>query len=330
MVNWTHRRGQTQGGIATVQVKVCGITEEAGLDRCLQLGVDHLGFNFVRTSRRFVDLERARHLAERAGGNCQLVGVFMNQSRDEILQVLENVPLDAIQLHGHESPEFCASLPIPVWKVFAVGAGWDPRELDRYPGVAVRLFDTASRDGQSGGTGKIFDWNLLPSQAQHPWFLAGGLTPENLAGAITLCRPDGVDLNSGVESAPGVKDPERLSAAMAIISSLRAQVVGVDLPGRPSPNVEVDGSLWPCWKLDARRGEPETELRGVMSLLEVHGRLVVDLSARDGHAAEIASELMRWQMLAKERGHQVKFRISESTMEGLVRLSLGNLLEIVD
>lgn len=311
-------------------MKVCGITEETGLDCCLQLGVDHLGFNFVRTSHRFVDLDRARHLAERAGGSCQLVGVFMNQTREAILQVLENVPLDAIQLHGFETPEFCASLPIPVWKVFAVGHGWDPKDLARYPGVAVRLFDTASRDGASGGTGKVFDWSVLPPHPEHPWFLAGGLTPENLAGAITLCRPDGVDLNSGVESSPGIKDPDRLAAAMAIISSLRSQVVGVGLPGRPSPNVEVDGSLWPCWRLDAHRGEPDAELQGVIGLLEVHGRLVVDLSARAGHAAETASELIRWQMLAKERGHQVKFRISESTMEGLVRLSLGNLLELVD
>ena len=330
MVNWTHTTRQSQGGIATVQVKVCGITEEIGLDSCLQLGVDHLGFNFVRSSRRHVDLDRARRLAERAGGHCQLVGVFMNQPREEILQVLENVPLDAVQLHGVESPEFCASMPVPVWKVFAVGKGWDPSDLARYPDVAVRLFDTASHAGMSGGTGKAFDWNLLPAHPDHPWFLAGGLTPENLAGAVTLCRPDGVDLNSGVETSPGIKDPIRLAAAMAVISSLRSQVTGVGLPGRPSPNVEVEGSLWPCWKLDAQCGDPEAELRGVIGLLEIHDRLVLDLSARTGHAAELAQQLMHWQMHAKERGHHLKFRISESAMEGLVRLSLGSLLEIVD
>lgn len=330
MVNWTHTTGQTQGGIATVQVKVCGITEEIGLDCCLELGVDYLGFNFVRSSRRFVDLERARRLAERAGGKCRLVGVFMDPSREEILRVLEKVPLDAIQLHGRETPEFCNSLPIPVWKVFAVGVGWSAADLSHYPDVAVHLFDTASHNGVSGGTGRVFDWSLLPSHIDHPWFLAGGLTPENLAGAITLCRPDGVDLNSGVESAPGIKDPVRLRAAMAIISTLRSQPVGVGLPGRPSPNVEVDGTLWPCWKFDAHRVDPEVELRGLMGLLEVHDHLVLDLSARDGRATEMASELIQWQMLAKQRGHHVKFRISESTMEGLVRLSIGNLLEIVD
>lgn len=311
-------------------MKVCGITDEAGVDSCLALGVDHLGFNFVRSSKRYVLPEKAKLLADRAQGRCQLVGVFMDQTRDEILEILRSVPLDAVQLHGNESPEFCRSMPVPVWKVFAVGLGWDSSAPAAYPGVSARLYDTATKSGGSGGTGKAFDWNLLPSDPGHPWFLAGGLTPENLGNAITLRRPDGIDLNSGVESAPGIKDPEKLKAAMEVVSVWKTQAVVVGLPGRPAPNVEVDGLLWPSWTLGPQRRASELELRGLLDLLEIHDRLVLDLRLCDKNAAESAQDLIRWQMLAKERGRRLKFKVSEAMMATLIRLSVAPLLDLVD
>jgi len=330
MVNWTHTYKQTQGGIATLLVKVCGITEIAGVDACLELGVHHLGFNFVPASKRFIAPSAAKQLAKRSTGRAHLVGVFMDQPRETILEVLESVPLDAIQLHGSESPEFCRSLPIPVWKVFAVGLGWDPSSLSNYADVSTHLFDTAARNGVSGGTGKTFDWNLLPSNPHHPWFLAGGLTPENLGEAVTFCRPDGVDLNSGVESSPGIKDPAKLAAAMEIVSVWSTQAVVVGLPGRPGPDIEVDGALWRSWRLDSVHREPDIESRGLLDLLALHDHLVIDLSSRAANPASMASELIHWQMLAREHGRQIKFRIAESTMEALVRMSVVPLLDLVD
>ena len=319
-----------KGEMGTLQVKVCGITNEAGVEACLSLGVDHLGFNFVGSSKRFVAPATAKMLAARARGRCQLVGVFMDQRREDILEILREVPLDAVQLHGAESPAFCASMPIPVWKVFAVGLGWDASAVAGYGGVAARLYDTAAKTGGSGGTGKAFDWNLLPADPGHPWFLAGGLSPQNLGNAITLCRPDGIDLNSGVESAPGIKDPAKLRAAMDIVSVWKTQAVVVGLPGRPAPNVEVEGNLWPCWALGLERREPELESRGLLDLLEVHDRLVLDLRYCERSPTDLAHELIQWQMVARERGHRLKFRLSEPVLAALIRMSIAPVLEIVD
>ncbi len=212
---------------------MCGITDFQGVDACIGVGVDQIGLNFVPSSRRFVDLDTAVKLADRVCRRVPLVGVFMDQTKEEIDQVLKKVPLDAIQLHGHESPEFCTRMERPVWKVFSVGYGWDPSIVRAYSTVAVHLYDTAAPNGRSGGTGKTFDWSLLPSNSPLPWYIAGGLTAENISNAINLHRPDGLDLNSGVESAPGVKDPAKLEAVMAIISAWRTQAVVVGLPGRP-------------------------------------------------------------------------------------------------
>jgi phosphoribosylanthranilate isomerase len=300
------------------------------LDACIRLGVDHVGLNFVPSSPRHVDFETARRLADRIGGRLPVVGVFKDQPIEEIEAALREVPLDAIQLHGTESPKFCARVNRPVWKVFSVGRGWDPSAVRAYSGVAVHLYDTAASDGSSGGTGKVFDWSLLPTRSSVPWYVAGGLRAENITSAITLHRPDGLDLNSGVESAPGVKDPAKLEAVMEIVSAWRTQAVVVGLPGRPAEWKLVEGEKLPCWKVAALRESPETEIRGLLDLLEIHGRLVLDLTAREGDIQQFAIELMHWQMIARERGSHLMFKLGEEMEEAVVRSSLGGLLELVD
>jgi len=219
----------------------------------------------------------------------------------------------------------------PVWKVFSVGRGWDPAVVRAYSAVAVHLYDSASAGGSTGGgTGKTFDWNLLPSRSSLPWYLAGGLTVENIPNAITLHRPDGLDLNSGVESAPGIKDPAKLEAVMEIISAWRTQAVVVGLPGRPEEGWSVGGEMWPCWKVATTRESPEVEIRGLLDLLEIHDHLVLDLSARTGESQQMAIEAMHWQMTARENGRHLKFKFSEEMVEAMVRSSLGGLLELVD
>jgi phosphoribosylanthranilate isomerase len=277
-----------------------------------------------------VDLETAVKLADRIGGRIPLVGVFMDQTKEKIDQILRKVPLDAIQLHGRESPQFCAQMGRPVWKVFSVGRGWDPSVVRPYSAVAVHLYDSATPDGNSGGTGKTFDWSQLPSRSSLPWYLAGGLTVENIPTAITLHRPDGLDLNSGVESAPGIKDPSKLEAVMEIISAWRTQAVVVGLPGRPEEGWLVGGEMWPCWKVASVRESPEVEIRGLLDLLEVHDHLVLDLRARSGEAQQMGIEVMHWQMIAREKGRHLKFKLNEEMVEAMVRSSLGGLLELID
>ncbi len=319
-----------RGEIVTILVKVCGITEFNGLDACIRLGVDHIGLNFVPSSPRRVDFETARRLVDRIGGRLPVVGVFKDQAIEAIEETLRQVPLDAIQLHGKESPNFCARVTRPVWKVFSVGLGWDPSSVRAYSGVAVHLYDTAAPDGSSGGTGQTFDWSQLPTRSSLPWYMAGGLSAQNIASAITLHRPDGLDLNSGVESAPGVKDPEKLEAVMEIVSAWRTQAVVVGLPGRPAGWKLVEGEKIPCWKVSPVRESPETEIRGLLDLLEIHRSLVLDLSAREGNVQQVAIELMHWQMIARERGNHLMFKLGEEMVEAVVRSSLGSLLELVD
>lgn len=309
---------------------MCGITDFQGVDACIRVGVDHIGLNFVPSSRRLVDLDVAVKLAERIGGRIPLVGVFMDQTKEEIDRILRKVPLDTIQLHGKETPEFCSRMGRPVWKVFSVGSGWDPSAVRAYSSVAAHLYDSAAPGGQSGGTGKTFDWTLLPSRSSLPWYLAGGLSVENIPNAITLHRPDGLDLNSGVESAPGIKDPAKLEAVMDIISAWRTQAVVVGLPGRPEEGWLVAGEMWPCWKVASSRESPETEIRGLMDLLEIHDHLVLDLGARSGDTQQMAIEVMHWQMIAREKGRHLKFKLSEEMVEAMVRSSLGGLLELVE
>ena len=319
-----------RGEIVTILVKVCGITEFTGLDACIRLGVDHVGLNFVPSSPRHVDFETARRLVDRIGGRLPVVGVFKDQAIEVIEEAIREVPLDAIQLHGVESPNFCARVNRPVWKVFSVGPGWDPSTVRSYSGVAVHLYDTAAPDGSSGGTGKVFDWGQLPTRSHLPWYIAGGLRAENIASAITLHRPDGLDLNSGVESAPGVKDPGKLEAVMEIVSAWRTQAVVVGLPGRPAEWMMVEGEKLPCWKVSAVRESPEVEIRGLLDLLEIHGNLVLDLTSRPGDVQQVAIELMHWQMIARERGSHLMFKLGEEMVEAVVRSSLGGLLELVD
>lgn len=308
------------------EVKVCGVATREGMDACIEEGVDWVGLNFVPQSPRYVSPETALALAESARGKVRLVGVFQNAPIEEIRSQLRALRLDAVQLHGEESPEFCANVPCPVWKAFAVHPGWDPGVLHRFKGLAVRLFDT-KHSGQSGGTGRVFDWSLLPSNPPRPWFLAGGLTPDNLDAAVSTTYPDGVDLNSGVESAPGIKDPEKLHRAMSILSRWR-EGSGNGLANTPAlAHTELEGQTWAVWcPADDLRNFDEASL---LALLENHPRLILDLRKIVDCASRVG-QFMRIQMQARTRGKSVKFRFSESTISALMRVSMLSSLDILE
>ncbi|RCW88908.1 phosphoribosylanthranilate isomerase [Paracoccus lutimaris] len=199
-------------------VKICGLTSPEGVAAAVSAGARYLGFVFFARSPRHVTPEQAAALAAEVPLGIAKVGLFVNPD-DALLQtVLAQVPLDMIQLHGSESParvtEVRALTGLPVIK--AVGVA-EPRDLDAlwdYGLVADMLLIDAKppKDAElPGGNGLAFDWRLLAGrQILKPWLLAGGLTPENVTQALRLTRAPGVDVSSGVESAPGVKDPERI------------------------------------------------------------------------------------------------------------------------
>jgi phosphoribosylanthranilate isomerase len=199
-------------------IKVCGITRQQDADACLEAGVDMLGFIFHPQSPRRVTPEQAAGL--RTPGALR-VGVFVNQTQAEVLRVMDRARLDLAQLCGDNDPAFCRAVgPGRVMRVF-----WPERHSARAaleddlhslaPVMAYALLDAGTA---TGGHGRAQDAERLHGlDCPVPWLLAGGLGPETLPRALAACAPAGYDLNSGLESAPGVKDHRRIRAAVALI-----------------------------------------------------------------------------------------------------------------
>ncbi len=201
------------------RIKVCGVTLADDAARVAAAGVDFIGLNFWDKSKRYVAPERAPMLAAvaRASGAAKLVGVFVDADVDEILAITGRVELDVIQLHGDEDAETCkrvsAAVYRPVWKAIAVKSARDLEHLEAWPVEAVLLdAPTPSR----GGAGARFD-HALAADARHKFpalkiVLAGGLDANNVGAAIAQVDPWVVDVASGVEAGPGIKDPAKLAA----------------------------------------------------------------------------------------------------------------------
>lgn len=194
-------------------VKICGLTcvEDVGL--ACELGAAYVGFNFSAVSKRCVAAEDGRRLAGAATPGVARVGVFVEESYETIGEVCEAARLDLVQLHRELRKEDLSLVPRPVIAVVHVGGSGAKVPPDSLlAGCRAVLFDTAVA-GAPGGTGTTFDWAVLEGRGVPvPRLLGGGLTPENVAGAIRRVKPSGVDVASGIESAPGVKDRDRMVA----------------------------------------------------------------------------------------------------------------------
>jgi phosphoribosylanthranilate isomerase len=192
-----------------VRVKICGITRSEDALLAAQLGADALGFNFWPESKRFIEPDAARAIVAKLPPFVVPVGVFVNQPEDEIRSAAERSGVEVLQLHGDESPEFCTRFGLPVLKAIRVEELRSLAALASYE-VSGFLLDTPSRG--FGGSGTPFDWTLAEGISEcGSIILAGGLSPENVAAAIRAVRPWAVDVASGVESSPGVKDPAKLA-----------------------------------------------------------------------------------------------------------------------
>lgn len=198
------------------RVKICGITNLEDAQIAIDSGADAIGFNFYRDSKRFVDERDAAVIIQRIQGAITTVGVFVNHSIAEILETQSIAKFDAIQLHGDETQRFVNELRSEtnskIIKAFRVSAEFDVESVDRYNVDAVLLDSFSTME--YGGTGNTLDWNIAAKAAARfsDVYLAGGLTPDNVALAIRKVKPSSVDVASGVESSPGKKDPSRVAA----------------------------------------------------------------------------------------------------------------------
>jgi phosphoribosylanthranilate isomerase len=200
-------------------VKICGITRVGDAEAAVDDGALALGFVFWPDSPRFIDPYRARAIAERVPAFVTTVGVFVNQPLDYVRGVASLVRLGAIQLHGDETIEYAATLDRPVIKALPLAEynmTDEPSQIDRasdaWPARTTILLDVHD-PVRRGGTGRTIDWNAArPIAARRRVLLAGGLGPENVATAIACVRPFGIDVSSGVEHQPGIKDHKRLRA----------------------------------------------------------------------------------------------------------------------
>ncbi len=190
-------------------MKICGITRPEDADLATELGASALGFVFWPGSARYISQESAREIVRRHAGTVRSDGVFVDQSPEEVTHIMDTVGLDVAQLHGSESPEYCRLLNRTVIKAIGLQDG-EPALLDEFDPEMLILID-AHDPSRYGGTGRTVDWNAAKQiAALRKTILAGGLNPENITRAVTAVRPYGVDVSSGVEAAPGVKDASRL------------------------------------------------------------------------------------------------------------------------
>ena len=201
-------------------VKICGITNVADAQAAVDAGADALGFNFYRPSPRYIAPPDARAIIDQLPESILKVGVFVNEDLKSLMRVTEEARLSAVQLHGHESPEYCRELA-PTYVIKAFGAT-NNLNLEGYEVDAIML-DTKD-DLLHGGTGRVFDWSIAQraTSSVPKLFLAGGLSPENVAEAITRVRPYAVDACSSLEVRLGKKNHERVRAFVKAVRSVRS------------------------------------------------------------------------------------------------------------
>lgn len=193
------------------RIKFCGLTRAEDVRLAVELGVDYVGLVFAPHSPRRLLLGQARMLRDLVPEEIAVVALVMDNTRTDIEHLVESLQPDLLQFHGAEDDAFATSFGRPYWKAIAMG-GQDESvfaSLSDYPGAHGFLFDGHAA-GEQGGSGQRFDWRRMPASTDRPFLLAGGLSPENVGLALRTARPWGVDVSSGIESGPGIKDAEKM------------------------------------------------------------------------------------------------------------------------
>jgi phosphoribosylanthranilate isomerase len=209
-----------------MRVKICGITQIEQGKAIVELGADSIGFICVPQSPRYVSVDRLRAIADALPSETVKVGVFANHGLTEIVAVVQQAHLSAVQLHGAESPEFCRQLrqairpEIELIKAFRLKSAESLAETSAYLDCVDTLLLDAYHPQILGGTGHTLDWqDLVQFKPAIPWLLAGGLTPANISEALSRLQPDGIDLSSGVERSPGDKDLVKVAQLFEAINN---------------------------------------------------------------------------------------------------------------
>ena len=194
-------------------IKICGLKTAEAIDRAVARGATHIGFIFFEKSPRYIEPDDAARLADRVRGRAKIVAVVVNPANDDLDEIVATLRPDILQLHGDESPERVLTIKavygLPVMKAFSVRTADDLKRVEAYIGIADRfLFDAKPPKGSElpGGNGVSFDWSLLDwLDGSVDYMLSGGLNKDNIADALIITKAPGIDVSSGVESAPGAK-----------------------------------------------------------------------------------------------------------------------------
>ncbi|MAT93262.1 MAG: phosphoribosylanthranilate isomerase [Halioglobus sp.] len=203
--------------MTATRIKICGITREEDARAAADAGADAIGMVFYEPSPRNLSCQRAVQVADAVAPFVTLVGLFVDADAAVVRQTLRDVPLDVLQFQGSESPEYCAQFERPWVKALHVRPGARlEADAERYRAARALLLDSW-QEGVPGGTGRTFDWSLAPARLPRPLVLAGGLDADNVGAAILGLRPAAVDVSSGVERSPGLKDARAIGQFVAAV-----------------------------------------------------------------------------------------------------------------
>ena len=206
-----------------IQIKICGVTSFNDAIMAANYGASALGFIFYEKSPRYINPKILKTWISSVPSSVKKVGVFVNKDVDKVNKIAEELNLGMVQLHGDESPEYCNQMIKPVIKVFRVNNKFDSIMLNNYQ-VATFLFDTYNKENH-GGTGESFNWqSILQLNTEIPVILSGGLNADNVLEGIGVVKPSAVDVNSGVEAAPGKKDEEKIKNLFTIMRNTKGNI----------------------------------------------------------------------------------------------------------
>jgi phosphoribosylanthranilate isomerase len=196
--------------VSRTRIKFCGLTRAEDIDRAVALGVDAVGLILAARSPRRVDVAAAASLRQRVPPFVSVIALVMDEELTSLRAILERVKPDLFQFHGQEPESDCRALGPRYLKAVPMGEGGDAEAfMARYPLAAGFVLDSHTL-GQPGGSGSAFDWSRWPARSKRPLLLAGGLSPDNVGEAVRRLRPYAVDVSSGIESSPGIKDARRM------------------------------------------------------------------------------------------------------------------------
>jgi phosphoribosylanthranilate isomerase len=205
------------------RVKICGITRVEDALSAVNAGADAIGLVFYAPSPRAVSIAQAQQIVAALPPFISVVGLFVNAPQTEIESVLSKVRLDILQYHGDETVHDCEQINLPYYKAIRVKADTNLLQYEaEFKSAKALLLDTFS-EAAVGGTGQVFDWNLIPKNLIKPVILAGGLTADNVADAIQQVRPYAADVSGGVEATKGIKDAAKIAAFMQAVAKFRSE-----------------------------------------------------------------------------------------------------------